>query len=237
MAQPRVTASVATIRHIQRVYGRGLDEKSEEGCQLAWEHICSAIYPKTDITPNGITYSVNRESQRGPLGMPKQYKVDVVVESVRPAGNAPDVGRDILWVECKAMVHDKPSGWKDLLKEAANRLAGAHHGRFVYIIVAVGWKAMLFHWDPNRVGAQALSLMPKHGNTPWPLPIGFAPPGPCRWIDPTTGQVDISQALELCTGPIQFHAPLNTPDINIIEAFMREARAANLQGDNPGHWN
>ncbi|KAK4233454.1 hypothetical protein C8A03DRAFT_38832 [Achaetomium macrosporum] len=111
------------------------------------------------------SYSIDTQAYRGPnASQPNQHKPDVVVvkmqTTVNPAaGGAPPrtVSRDILWVECKAPNHDTPSGWKDLIEEASDRLVDAHPNRMLFLIVGIGLKWMIFKWDPIG-GANASPL-------------------------------------------------------------------------------
>ncbi|KAF2469879.1 uncharacterized protein BDR25DRAFT_227700, partial [Lindgomyces ingoldianus] len=50
-------------------------------------------------------------------------------------------------VECKKAALDQPSGWKDVLKEAAICLNLAHPNRDVFLIIAIRTKCMLFAWN------------------------------------------------------------------------------------------
>jgi hypothetical protein len=71
--------------------------------------------------------------------------------------------RNFLWIECKPAIEDIPSSWKNVLGQATKRLLKAHPNREVFLMVAIGWRCLLFAWDP--IGAipdflYALSTQP-----------------------------------------------------------------------------
>jgi hypothetical protein len=45
-----------------------------------------------------------------------------------------------------------PSGWKNVLNEAAERLATAHPSRIVFLIVAIGFKCLILLLGPKFSG-------------------------------------------------------------------------------------
>jgi len=79
--------------------------------------------------------------------------------------------RDFLWIECKAVMEDTPSRWKNALAEAATRLDTAHPTRAVFLIIAIGWKTINFLWDltndlqpPQRL---QIYIRPVNYGQPW----------------------------------------------------------------------
>ena len=107
----------------------------------------SIYFPQVAATPNGISWSIEREAYRGlPPGLnPHQTKPDVIAIRLNHIAMVQDQplqtqSRDFLWVECKAAKHNTPHGWKNVLREATGRLRHVHSTRPLYLIVAIGWK-------------------------------------------------------------------------------------------------
>src|SRR3954451_8153003 len=85
-----------------------------------------------DHMTNGPRWAIDREAYRGyPPLSPSQTKPDLIaikltVVPMQQPQVPQVVGRDFLWIECKAAAHDIPFGWKNVLQEAATRLSTAH---------------------------------------------------------------------------------------------------------------
>src|SRR5699024_10219636 len=105
-----------------------------------------------------------------------------------------------------------------------------------------GPKLMAFAWDPdNTVQCQQLTIRAASPQSlVWSLDSrlkGFMG----RWVDRTTGRIDLGQALELdCstseTLPNGQIAPKRRADIGVIEQMLVSIRNASLPGQNASHW-
>lgn len=224
---------LAVISTIRSIYKHGPMEKGKYRTRLAWNTIC-LLKCHDDTTNQTIVQLLSR----GPEDSPRQFRATMVGETVEEVEGGGYVKGDFLWVECKGPRYDTPSGWIERLNKAAAKLESAHPDRFVYFVAAIGWKAMLFHWDPNNASErQRIWIKPEEGGDARVfLSAGFAPAGPCRWVDTDTGEVKTGEALELCVDSTEIHPHLNVPDLNIIEAFLEEAKNAELPRKNPEHW-
>jgi hypothetical protein len=74
---------------------------------------------------------------------------DMAVVRLDPALSLPRqpacyYGRDYLWVECKSGSYNTPSGWKNAINEATERLQLSHPTRALGLIMAVGIRCMFF---------------------------------------------------------------------------------------------
>lgn len=149
------TASYAKIIIL---YNKGASYQQEDVVWHAWAEICDVYFPKSSATPTGPRWAIDREAYRGyPPLAPSQRKPDLIaikmtITAMQQAPvPMPQVNsRDFLWIECKAAVHDVPSGWKTVIEEAVTRLSTAHPTRQVFLLIAVGWKWIFLLWDPSR---------------------------------------------------------------------------------------
>lgn len=157
------------------IYNKGALYNYEDVVWHAWGEICDLYFPKVATIPTGPRWSIDREAYRGyPPKDPSQIKPDLIAIKLTPGqtqpGQVPQFNsRDYLWIECKAASEDRPSGWKNVLIEAATRLIVAHPNRVVFLIIAVGWKCMYFVWDPTGSiqGQRQLFLRPSNNAQPW----------------------------------------------------------------------
>jgi hypothetical protein len=140
------------------VYERGGQYTNEDVVWSAWTEICALYFPRTATTRNGPRWKIDREAYRGfPPQNPSVVKSDLIaircITQAQPGQAPQSTSRDYLWIECKAADKDVPSGWKNVLNEAAERLATAHANRLIFLIVSIRWKCLYFCWDPNSQAA------------------------------------------------------------------------------------
>jgi hypothetical protein len=112
------------------------------------------------------------------------------------------IGRDYLWVECKASQDTAPSAWKTAINEATQRLAVSHPARAVGVLVALGIRVLFFVWDPaNQTSIlhnSPLYIRGHFGPTRWDLHRALKPaPGIRPWHDRTTNQILTTHATYL----------------------------------------
>jgi hypothetical protein len=163
-------------------------------------------FPQNATTPNGISWSIEQEAYRGlpPTQNPSQTKPDVIAVRLNPIpvpqGQVPQIeGRDFLWVECKAASHDKASGWKDVLNESVMQLAHEHSTRPLYLIIAVGWKCMLFLWDPIGIVQQQpqYQICSEDKTKQWAIDTRIKAIRSTPWVNMLSGEIIPRNAMEL----------------------------------------
>ncbi|KAK1770795.1 hypothetical protein QBC33DRAFT_597252 [Phialemonium atrogriseum] len=150
---------------IATIFHKGENYNKEGVIWHAWEEIPRVYLPTQSVVLLGDRYSVVREPYRRPVGAQgqdddehlPQVRPDVVTvrhHNIQPQqGIAPlATERDVLWIECKAPIHNSPFEWKNLMFEATHRLAISYSPRKVYFILAIGLKWMPFVWDPTMPG-------------------------------------------------------------------------------------
>ncbi|KAK2813373.1 hypothetical protein FQN50_000688 [Emmonsiellopsis sp. PD_5] len=210
-----------------------------------WAGICHTYFPHIATTPQGPRWAVLREPYRGPPGHLTAHKPNVLVVRLQPQpgpGGLQINRRDYLWVECKPPSHDKPSGWKDLINEATQRLASAHPQRRVSVIVAIGFKMMAFVWDPTIAPANPqLSIRATSPPTRiWPLDPHLRSWHTGGWVNPTTGRIDLSRALSVDCVTLQTVNGQRVlrwrNDLPRIEQVLVSVRVGALPGFNANHW-
>lgn len=164
----------AAALKIAKIAEKGDNHPYEDVVWHAWDKIPRPYFPERAGTAAGPRYSIEREAYRGPPGGPLEHKPDVIVVRIsnvqQAAGQRPIAAeRDVLWIECKASVHLRASGWHTVLLEAVQRLDSAHPDRVVFLILAVGLKWMPFKWDPLNPlsAAQKLEMLTENGQEVW----------------------------------------------------------------------
>jgi len=208
-----------------------------------WGAIVAQYYGSVAVNQNAPRWNVMREAYRGLMPInPSQRKPDVAVVAhftVPPAGHIFNLQhRDSLWVECKAPNKDTPSEWKNLVNEAVVRLNNSHPTRQLFLIFAIGIKAMVFLWDPVTPavpGAVGLFIR-GHGHI-WALDRRILPINASQWCNVATGEVDPSQALVLdCWTRTPGGALRNWHMLRWLHRFLRGSSQIVLPGMNPGVW-
>lgn len=130
----------------------------------------------------GTYYDVIVQPYRGiPMAANWKHRPDVVTVRINHVIQMPavtELKRDILWVECKAPSRDRPSEWKEVMREAVTRLNVAHPTNELFLILNVGMEWMIFYWDPiNPLPAgQELTITSHAANTTWPMDPRVHPP-------------------------------------------------------------
>ncbi|EER39935.1 predicted protein [Histoplasma capsulatum H143] len=185
---------------IRNLYHLPANHSQEDIVDHVWVAICRLYFPHTATGHNGTRWTVLWEAYRGPPHHLSEHKPNVLVVRLQPqqvVGGLRVYGRDYLWVECKPPSHDTPSGWKNLINEATERLNSAHPQRAVAVIVAIGCRMMAFWWDPtNTVVTPRMSIQAAHPQTVvWDLDPRLKSWFQGGWVDSATGRVDLSQAL------------------------------------------
>ncbi|KAI2618431.1 hypothetical protein GGR54DRAFT_605433 [Hypoxylon sp. NC1633] len=190
-------------------------------------------------------WAIDLEAYRGYAHNLASTKPDLIVIKLTPgqtiAGQMPETSsRDHLWIECKAAKEDHPSGWKNVLMEAATRLQTAHPSRAIFLIVAVGWKCLYFVWDPSNaiVGQPQLFLRRANlsvGSSPrqWNIDTRNKAIGDTQWVNTVTGEITVSRAMELDCWTIAQVAPgrnrtRNWHSLATIEQFLISVQNAAL---------
>lgn len=208
-----------------------------------WGAICANYFPHIALTPASERWAIDREAYRGTRARPSKIKPDLVIKRLRPAqpqqNLPPQVdSRDVLWIECKAAKEDTPSGWKNVLGEATERLESAHPNRRVFLIIAIGWKCLFFAWDPIGAAQTQLFIQPANSTSqPWMIDprIRFAVDGP--WLDRNTGEILLNQAMTLeCFSSVMVNgqsALVNGGGLQLIENLLLAIEATPLPGLNP----
>ncbi|KAF2464177.1 uncharacterized protein BDR25DRAFT_203231, partial [Lindgomyces ingoldianus] len=98
--------STSAYRCIGKIYKKGAYYTQEDVVWHAWQAILNIYFPQVVATPNGISWSVEREACRGlpPGQTPSGTKPDVIEVRLNPIVVLPGrpsrtQGRDFLWVE------------------------------------------------------------------------------------------------------------------------------------------
>ena len=154
------------------------------------------------VVKNGVTIGPDTDSGAGTEAYMDIPDV-VTVELLHPQPPAYQ-RRYYLWVECNKAARDAPSGWKDVLEEAVQRLDAVHGDRDVFLVIAVGTKCMLFAWDPlNTVEQPRLSIQSTEagpdGAPPaiWQIDQRVKVVQEARWVDLETGRLDTEHAYKI----------------------------------------
>jgi hypothetical protein len=119
-----------------------------------WGAIVTQYFRSVAVNQNAPRWNVIREAYRGlPPFNSSQRKPDLAAVAAYfmapPAGQVFNLQhRDTLWVEGKAPNKDTPAGWKTLVNETVARLNISHLTRQLFLILAIGIKAIRFIWDP-----------------------------------------------------------------------------------------
>lgn len=228
------------------IYTKGAQYSYEDVVWHAWSEICDLYFPKVAATPSDPRWSVDREAYRGyPPNDPWQIKPDLIAIKLTPGQMQPShvpsfSSRDYLWIECKAADEDKPSGWKNVLAELVTRLSIAHSDRFMFVIVAIGWKCMYFVWDPTGSirGQQQLFIRSSTNVQPWPVDARIKAVHAAPWVNTITGEISYAHAMELdCWTTISVanqNVLRNENSLGMIERFLVGIQNTALQGQNPG---
>lgn len=206
-----------------------------------WGAIIAHYHRSIAVNPMGPRWHVIREAYRGLIPFnPSQKKPDVVAAlayfTAQPAAqNFTLQHRDGLWVECKAPNKDIPSGWKDLMSQAAVRLNTSHPTRQLYLIFAIGLRAMVFEWDPVTPGAVGLIIRGK-GHT-WTLDHRIRLINPSPWHNAATQEVDPNKALVLdCWTTTPGGVLRNWQMLLWLHRFLVGSSQMVFPGMNPGVW-
>ncbi|KAL2146790.1 hypothetical protein VTI28DRAFT_2271 [Corynascus sepedonium] len=211
------------------------------------------------MTQGRDVFSVESQAYRGPVGGPSTIKPDLLVikllRAVNPAsapGNPQSQfpqasqisSRDILWVECKPPCDDTPSGWKDVISEAADRLRSAHPNRVVFLIVAVGLKWMFFKWDPTN--PLPLRVQGHNQAVRWQIPHSqlcydqsIAGQRHVAWNNATSTYDTVLPRLAYTLdfwSPGQNNQPQHGHDLHLLVRCFQHVQDSQLQGANPSHF-
>ncbi|KAF2752456.1 hypothetical protein EJ05DRAFT_506031 [Pseudovirgaria hyperparasitica] len=241
--------TTTAFKEIGKLYSRGAKYDQEDVVWHAWDAILRLYFPEVDDA-NGVSWSIRREAYRGlpPVQSPSQTKPDVIAVRLmslpRQPGQIPQgTGRDFLWVECKAANHDTPHGWKDLTSEAVIRLGHAHPDRPLSLILAIGWKCMLFTWDPTDILQQAHVpnyILSRDRSQHWPVDVRIKSAHAFPWANPISGAITPDNAFELDSWTLApptagLNVLYNGGNLGIIEHFLVTVRLMpyHLHGVNP----
>lgn len=205
-------------------------------------------FPKSSATPTGPRWAIDREAYRGyPPLAPSQRKPDLIaikmtITAMQQAPvPMPQVNsRDFLWIECKAAVHDVPSGWKTVIEEAVTRLSTAHPTRQVFLLIAVGWKWIFLLWDPSRTINQPQLWIAPYNRTgqPWSIDPRITSVLSCPWVNTITGEILVEHAMTLdCFSttlmPTGVFVLSNARALGVLEQLLIGIQTTPLQGLNP----
>jgi hypothetical protein len=209
----------------------------------AWGEICAQYFPKLAATPNGQRWAIDREAYRGfTPSNPPEVKPDLIAIKLTPTQTPPGQmtqyhSRDFLWIECKAAILNRPSGWKGLLAESAMRLSIAHSNRTVFLIIAIGWRCMYFVWDPTGAiqGQQMLFIRSSNGATTWYIDARIKAVHATTWVNPVSGEISPAHSMELeCWTIVAGQNVLrNRNSLGMIEQFLVGIQNIALQGLDP----
>ena len=195
----------------------------------------------------GVRYRIRREPYRGSANRVAEHRPDVIViqVTVPQQGQGLEVGRDILWVECKASSENKPNGWNKVMEEAVDRLSVAHPTRNIHLILAIGIEWMMFEWDPTNLQSP-LQILAHNQAHAWDVdprihPLPFA--GTSFLLQSRqNGPLDLIDTTRACSlnfwvmDPTGQH-PLNMPALLRLEACLAHVQAAAyIGGPNPAHF-
>lgn len=216
----------------------------------AWDEICRVYFPRQTLRPTDARWSIEREAYKGPTSALFGTKPDIIVvkllQYILPPGQPPGqpparfVSRDYLWIECKAASEDSPSGWKNALDEAAERLIEAHPSRTIFLIIAVGWKCITLIWDPtNQVTNQPqFFIRSANGSRIWTIHRSFKTALLYSWIDIVSGEISTFRAMTLDCWSIRHDSQgqsflTNSDNLSTIERFLIGIETTPLNGSNP----
>lgn len=234
----------AAFTRILQVANKGSQHDQEDVVCHMWTAIVGLYYGSAAVNQGAPRWDVIREAYRGLIPFqPSQQRPDVAAVIAYfiapPAGQMVTLRhRDGLWVECKAANKDNPSGWRNLMNETVVRLNNSHPTRQLFLIFAIGIKAMVFLWDPvtPRVPGAAGLFIRGRGRV-WTLDPRIRHINLSQWHNPVTQEVDPSQALDLdCWTTTPGGALRNGRMLLWLDRFLAGSSQIVFPGVNPGVW-